>query len=66
MEFYTATTLYYVGIPSDYYATMFACSRIAGWTAHLMEQYADNRLIRPRAGYVGPRNKAFVPLAERG
>lgn len=66
VEFYTATTLYYVGIPSDYYATMFACSRIAGWTAHLMEQYADNRLIRPRARYIGPRSQTFQPLSERG
>ena len=65
VEFYTATTLYYVGIPSDYYATIFACSRIAGWAAHLMEQYADNRLIRPRARYVGPRGQTFTPLAER-
>lgn len=65
VEFYTATTLYYVGIPIDYYASMFACSRIAGWCAHSMEQFADNRLIRPRAEYVGPRDQIYLPLAER-
>jgi citrate synthase len=65
VEFYTATTLYYVGIPIDYYATMFACSRIAGWSAHVMDQFRDNRLIRPRAEYVGPRDRTYIPLQER-
>lgn len=65
VEFYTALTLYYVGIPVDYYPTMFACSRIAGWSAHVMDQFRDNRLIRPRAEYIGPKDLTYVPLSER-
>jgi len=44
---------------------MFAMSRIAGWSAHIIEQWADNRLIRPRGNYVGPQDLKWVPLAER-
>lgn len=65
VEFYTALTLYYVGIPVDYYPTMFACSRIAGWSAHVLDQFRDNRLIRPRAEYIGPKDLTYVPISER-
>lgn len=65
VDFYSASTYAYLGIPPDLFTPVFACSRIAGWTAHVMEQYANNRLIRPRAEYVGPRHLAFVPLADR-
>jgi citrate synthase len=44
---------------------MFACSRVVGWTAHVLEQLADNRLIRPRAEYVGPKDLKYVPIEER-
>jgi len=44
---------------------VFAASRIAGWTAHIREQYADNRLIRPESDYIGPRDQVYVPIEER-
>lgn len=65
VDYYSAVVLYMIGIPVDQFTPMFALSRIAGWTAHVQEQLADNRLIRPKARYVGPENRTFVPLAER-
>ncbi len=65
VDFYTAPLLYSVGVPVDLMTPTFAVSRIAGWTTHLMEQYADNRLIRPRAEYVGPVDEHYIPLDER-
>ncbi|MCE5251693.1 citrate synthase, partial [bacterium] len=52
-------------IPEEYYTTIFACSRITGWVAHILEQYANNRLIRPTSKYIGMFNRRFVPLSER-
>ena len=66
VDFYSASTYYALGIPTDLFTPIFACSRISGWTAHVLEQYANNRLIRPRAEYVGPRDLTYVPIAERG
>lgn len=54
-----------LGIPRDLFTPIFAVSRIAGWTAHVMEQYNNNRLIRPRAEYVGPMDRHYVPIEER-
>ena len=54
VDFYSASTYYMLGIPIDLFTPVFAVSRIAGWTAHILEQYANNRLIRPRADYIGP------------
>jgi citrate synthase len=65
VDFYSASTYYQMGIPIDIYTPIFAMSRVGGWIAHVIEQYEDNRLIRPRARYVGPRDRTFVPLAER-
>ena len=65
VEFYTAPTLYALGIPADEFACVFACSRMAGWTAHVLEQLADNRLIRPKATYVGHAPAAYVPIERR-
>jgi citrate synthase len=65
VEFYSAPTLYSLGIPSDEFTCMFACGRMAGWTAHIIEQLADNRLIRPQATYAGPTVSPYVPIAER-
>jgi 2-methylcitrate synthase len=65
VDAYSASTYYMMGIPLDQYTPIFAISRISGWTAHILEQYADNKLIRPRAEYVGPRNVPYVPLDER-
>ncbi|WP_380678972.1 citrate synthase [Salinigranum sp. GCM10025319] len=65
VDFYSASTYYQMGIPIDIYTAIFAMSRVAGWTAHVLEQYEDNRLIRPRARYIGPRDLTFVPVDER-
>src|SRR5580658_5434960 len=65
VEFYTAPTLYSLDIPADEFTCMFACGRMAGWTAHIIEQLSDNRLIRPQATYAGPPIMPFVPIAER-
>jgi len=65
VEFYTAPTLSSLGIPSDEFTCMFACGRMAGWTAHVLEQLADNRLIRPQATYIGPDIHPFEPINRR-
>ncbi|HYP29123.1 MAG TPA: citrate synthase [Blastocatellia bacterium] len=65
VDFYSASTYYAMGIPTDLFTPIFACSRISGWTAHVLEQYENNRLIRPRAEYVGPRGLKYVPIGER-
>jgi citrate synthase len=59
LDFYSALVYYALGIPTDLYTSVFACARIAGWTAHIMEQYAHNRLIRPRASYIGPAPRPY-------
>ncbi len=65
VDYYSAIVLYQVGIPVDQFTPLFAMSRIAGWTAHIMEQWAENRLIRPRAEYVGPVDQEWVSLEDR-
>ncbi|HEX6386266.1 MAG TPA: citrate/2-methylcitrate synthase [Anaerolineae bacterium] len=65
VDYYSAVVLYMIGIPVDQFTCIFALSRIAGWTAHVMEQLADNRLIRPKARYVGEEERTFVPIDER-
>ena len=65
VDFYSASLLHYLGIPTELFTAMFACARIAGWSAHVIEQASDNRLIRPLAEYVGPRDLRFVPIDRR-
>ncbi|WAH38191.1 citrate synthase [Alicyclobacillus dauci] len=65
VDFYSASTYYAMGIPTHLFTPIFACSRISGWTAHVLEQYRNNRLIRPRAEYVGKVDQKYVPLNER-
>lgn len=65
VDFYCATVYNALGIPMDLYTPLFAMGRIGGWTAHVMEQHADNRLIRPRAEYVGHMDRPFVPIDQR-
>lgn len=65
VDFYSASAYYSMGIPLELYTPIFAVSRISGWTAHILEQYADNKLIRPRAEYTGPRDLHYVPIDER-
>jgi citrate synthase len=67
VDFYSASVYYMLGIAPDLFTPIFAISRMSGWTAHVMEQYADNRLIRPRADYIGPAvPQQYVPLDARG
>lgn len=66
VDFYSASTYHMLGIPSDMFTPIFAVSRTSGWLAHVLEQYSDNRLIRPRAEYTGPESRAFVPIEKRG
>jgi citrate synthase len=67
VDFYSASTYATLGIDVDLYTPIFALSRIAGWTAHIIEQLDDNRLIRPRAEYIGPPYPArYIPMEERG
>ncbi len=65
VDFYSASAYHYLGIPSELFTPVFAISRMAGWTAHALEQYADNRLIRPRAEYTGPLEVPYIPIAQR-
>jgi citrate synthase len=66
VDFYSASVYYALGIPIDLYTPIFAVSRMSGWTAHVLEQYANNRLIRPRAEYTGPQYpQRVVPLDQR-
>lgn len=65
VDFFSASVYKMLGIPSDLYTPIFAMSRITGWTAHLLEQYADNRLVRPNALYEGATNQEYTPIASR-
>ena len=65
MDFYSATLYYALGIPVDMFTTMFACSRMAGWTAQIIEQYDMNKLIRPMGDYVGVLSKEYVQIEKR-
>jgi 2-methylcitrate synthase len=66
VDFYSASTYYTLGIPIDLFTPIFAVSRVSGWTAHCLEQYANNRLIRPRTDYIGPAYpQTTLPLDQR-
>jgi len=65
LDFYSACAYHCMGIPTPLFTPIFVCSRITGWAAHVMEQRADNRLIRPNADYIGPETRPFVPIEER-
>ncbi len=65
VDFFSASVLYILGFPVDFFTTVFAASRVAGWTAHVIEQLSDNRLIRPQAIYTGPQNQHYLPIGQR-
>jgi len=65
VDFYSATAYHFCGIPTAFFTPIFVMARISGWSAHIIEQRADNRLIRPDAIYIGPAPRPYVPLAER-
>jgi len=66
VEFYSAPLLYNLGLQPDMMPGVFALSRIVGWSANVMEQWENNRLVRPSAEYVGPKSQQFVPIDQRG
>jgi 2-methylcitrate synthase len=66
LDFYSASAYHFMGVPTELFTPLFVCSRITGWAAHLMEQRADNRLIRPNAEYIGPPERPYLPLDQRG
>ncbi|SDQ86016.1 citrate/2-methylcitrate synthase [Thermostaphylospora chromogena] len=65
VDFYAATVYHYLGIPTDLFTPVFSVSRMSGWTAHVIEQHADNRLIRPDSEYIGERDQKWKPIDER-
>ena len=65
VDFYAATVYHYLRIPTDLFTSVFSVSRMAGWTSHVMEQHADNRLIRPDSEYIGERGLTWAPLDQR-
>lgn len=66
VDFYSGTVYRALGIPDDLFTPVFAISRMSGWAAHILEQYAHNRIIRPRAEYIGAHERHYVPISERG
>ncbi len=65
VDFYSASVYYTLGIPIDLFTPIFAISRVAGWTAHVMEQLMDNRIMRPESLYTGPQDQKYIPLEQR-
>jgi len=65
VDFFSASVYRMLGFPGDMYTPIFTVARVPGWAAHLLEQYADNRLMRPKLSYEGPRGKTFVPIEAR-
>ena len=66
VDFYSASVYHSLGIDHDLFTPIFAVSRVSGWLAHILEQYSNNRLIRPRAEYVGPGMQTYIPVEQRG
>jgi citrate synthase len=65
VDLYSASLYRVLGIPTDLFTPVFAVSRVAGWTAHALEQTSNNKLIRPESEYIGPRDVPYVPLEGR-
>ncbi len=65
VDFYSASVYHSLGIKHDLFTPIFAISRMSGWTAHILEQYSNNRLIRPRAEYIGPEKQVYIPIEQR-
>jgi citrate synthase len=65
VDFYSASLQYYMGIPGDLFTCIFAMSRVSGWCAHVLEQWVDNKIIRPSSNYIGPAERAYAKIESR-
>jgi citrate synthase len=65
VDFYSATVYHVLGIPTDLFTPIFAVARVVGWTSHILEQYANNRIMRPLCNYTGPTDRKVTPIGER-
>ncbi|EKD35167.1 MAG: citrate synthase II, partial [uncultured bacterium] len=65
VDLYTASLYNAIGLPMELFTPIFAISRTVGWTSHILEQWSNNKLIRPRAEYIGPKSYCYIPIKER-